>query len=530
MFDQEEAAPWYRSLTGMLVASILLPPLGLFLLWKRPGLNAQKRVLASVCIVALGAGYAYLFVRLARDSRRRSDNEAHYAELERHRAEQQQQAAQAGQAAPTGAAGQTAATNDAAAAAQTSATGQPQTGDQAEALAHAEEAAGSGRNYWTDFRGPGRDGRYDELAVKTSWPSSGLPLLWRQPVGGGYASFVVAGGLAFTIEQRRNQEVVAAYDVEKGRELWTHGWSGEFRESMGGDGPRATPTWHDGRIYALGAAGELRCLEAKAGKLIWNRNILSDNQASNLPWGMSASPLIVDDKVIVLPGGTSGKSVVAYNRLTGAPVWKALNDEASYTSPMLVTLAGRRQVIVVTATRAVGVTPENGSLLWEFPWQNGQGINVAQPLIAGSNRFFISAGYGRGAALVEVNGSGKGFAARAVWENNSMKNKFNSSVLHNGYVYGLDEGILTCVDVATGERKWKGGRYGYGQVILASGHLIVTTETGEIALVRAAPDQHTEVAKFSALEGRTWNNPAISNGRLLVRNSTQMACYNLSAQ
>jgi outer membrane protein assembly factor BamB len=528
MFDQEDAAPWYRSLTGMLAASILLPPLGLILLWTRPGLNAQKKVLASVCIVVLGAGYVYLFMRLGRDSRRRADAEAHYAQLERHRAEQQQQAAQAAQTAPGSAVEQTAAVSNT--AAQTSDAGQPQTSDEAAAMAHAEEAAKGARNYWTDFRGPGRDGRYDELAVKTNWPSGGLPLLWRQPVGGGYASFVIAEGRAFTIEQRRNQEVVAAYDVGTGREQWTHGWSAEFRESMGGDGPRATPTWHDGRVYALGAAGELRCLDAKTGKLIWNRNILSDNQASNIQWGMSASPLIVDDKVIVLPGGSSGKSVVAYNRLTGAPVWKALDDEASYTSPMLVTLAGRRQVLVVTASRAVGVTPENGSLLWEFPWQNGQGINVAQPIVAGGNRFFISAGYGRGAALVEVNGSGKGFSARAVWENNSMKNKFNSSVLHNGYVYGLDEGILTCVDVATGERKWKGGRYGYGQVILASGHLIVTTETGEIALVKAAPDQHTEVAKFSALEGRTWNNPAISQGRLLVRNATQMACYNLSAQ
>jgi outer membrane protein assembly factor BamB len=533
MFDQEDIAPWYRSLTGILVASLLLPPLGLVLLWMRPGLNTQKKALASVCLVALMAGYVYLFV-LGRNYRRSSNTDAHYAELERHRAEQQQQqASQAGQTAPTGAVEQTAATSNTAST-QTPDAGQTPGGADAGAaatdMAHAEEAARAGGNYWSDFRGPGRDGRYEELAVKTSWPSGGLPLIWRQPVGGGYASFVIAGGSAFTIEQRRNQEVVAAYDVGTGRELWTNGWSAEFRESLGGDGPRATPTWHDGRVYALGAAGELRCLDAKTGKLIWNRNILSDNQASNIQWGMAASPLTVDDKVIVLPGGTSGKSVVAYNRLTGAPVWKSLNDEASYTSPMLVTLAGKRQVLVVTATRAIGVAPENGALLWEYPWQNSANINVSQPLVAGANRFFISAGYGKGAALVEVSAAGKGFTARAVWENNSMKNKFNSSVLHNGHVYGLDEGILTCVEVATGTRKWKGGRYGYGQVILASGHLIVTTENGEIALVRAAPDQHTEVAKFSALEGRTWNNPAITNGRLLVRNTTQMACYNLSAQ
>ncbi|MBA3767089.1 MAG: PQQ-binding-like beta-propeller repeat protein [Acidobacteria bacterium] len=245
---------------------------------------------------------------------------------------------------------------------------------------------------------------------------------------------------------------------------------------------------------------------------------------------MSASPLIVDDKVIVLPGGPSGKSVVAYNKITGAPIWRALNDQASYTSPMLVTLAGRRQVLIVTASRIVGVAPEDGALLWETPWQNSASINVSQPIVVNQNRFFISAGYGMGAALVAVTGSGKNLSARKVWENNSMKNKFNSSVLHNGYVYGLDEGILTCVEAGSGERKWKGGRYGYGQVLLASGHLIITTESGEIVLVRATPDAHVELARFTALEGRTWNTPAIAQGRLLVRNSTQMACYNIAAQ
>ncbi|MBA2646971.1 MAG: PQQ-binding-like beta-propeller repeat protein, partial [Pyrinomonadaceae bacterium] len=240
-------------------------------------------------------------------------------------------------------------------------------------------------------------------------------------------------------------------------------------------------------------------------------------------------PLIVDDKVIVQPGGTSGKSVVAYSKMTGAPLWKAMNDEASYTSPMLVTLAGRRQILVVTARRVAGLAPEDGAVLWTHPWANSSGINISQPIIAAPNRFFISAGYGKGASLVEVSASGdKAFAARAVWENNSMKNKFNSSVLHEGHIYGLDEGIMTCVDVATGERKWKGGRYGYGQVVLAGGSLIVTTEEGEVVFVKPTPMQHSEVARFSALEGKTWNNPAIADGRLLVRNATQMACYKLT--
>jgi outer membrane protein assembly factor BamB len=382
--------------------------------------------------------------------------------------------------------------------------------------------------YWTDFRGPHRDGNYDEMPILTEWPASGLPLLWRQPIGGGYASFVIVRGRAFTIEQRRQEEVVAAYDVETGRELWTNRWNGEFRESMGGDGPRATPTWDEGRVYALGALGELRCLEARTGKVIWSRNILADNQASNLQWGMSAAPLIVEDKVIVLPGGSSGKSVVAYDKQTGQPIWKALDDKQAYTSPMLVTLAGQRQLLIVSARRAMGLAVEDGKLLWDFPWETSYDVNSAQPLIVDENRFFISAGYGHGAALVEVTKTANGFSTRAVWQNLMMKNKFNSSVLYQGHIYGLDESILTCLNAETGERMWKGGRYGYGQLLLASGYLIVLTESGDVVLVKATPEQHAEVARFSAIEGKTWNHPALASGRLLVRNTTQMACFQIS--
>jgi outer membrane protein assembly factor BamB len=234
----------------------------------------------------------------------------------------------------------------------------------------------------------------------------------------------------------------------------------------------------------------------------------------------------VDDKVVVQPGGKGGKSIVAYNKATGAAVWKTLDDEASYTSPMLVTLAGRRQILTVTASRVVGLAPENGALLWEYPWSNSASINVSQPVPLDSNHVFISAGYGKGAAMFEINGS----ATRTIWENASMKNKFNSSALLNGHVYGLDEGILSCVEAATGQRKWKGGRYGYGQLVAANGHLIVITEEGELVLVKAAPDKFTEVAKFQALNGRSWNVPVLAGGKLLVRNASEMACFDLLAK
>jgi len=514
MFESQESAPWYRSLSGLIAAAVLIPPLGLALLWTRREFATSKKILGTLCIALLGVGYLFLFSAW----RRSGQDEAVYDALEQHRA-QQAAAAPAGDQPAASAAAQLPATaaSPGAAGSASPIPGAPET-----AAAHAS------RNYWTNFRGPNRDGRYDEVQVLTQWPASGLVQVWKQPIGLGYASFVIADGRAHTIEQRRGQEVVTAYDVATGRELWKQGWNAQYSDTTG-DGPRATPTWDDGRIYALGATGELRCLDAKTGAVAWGRNILTENQASNLSWAMAASPLVVDDKVIVLPGGSNGRSVVAYNKLTGAPVWKSQNDSQAYVSPMLVMLAGRRQIVVISATRVLGLAPEDGSLLWSSVWDTDMGINASQPIVVDKNRLFISAGYGKGAALIEITGGGKQFEARTVWENINMKNKFNSSVLHEGYVYGLDEGILTCLDVNTGERKWKGGRYGYGQVILASGHLIVSSDSGELALVKATPQQYTEVARFAALEGKTWNYPAIAGGRLLVRNATQMAAYNIAA-
>jgi outer membrane protein assembly factor BamB len=384
-----------------------------------------------------------------------------------------------------------------------------------------------GSAYWTDFRGPLRDGHYTQTPVSANWPASGLERLWKQPIGGGYASFVIAQGRAFTIEQRRANEAVTAYDMATGRELWAHTYPADFRETMGGEGPRATPTYHNGLVYSLGATGEFRVLDVASGKLQWSRNIVAENGAELVHWAMAASPLIVDDTVVVQPGGRKGASMVAYNRLTGKPVWKSLDDRQAYTTPMLVTLAGQRQILTVTAERAVGLRPEDGALLWDYPWTTEYDANAAMPLVVDQTHFFISAGYGHGAALVEVARAGEKFSARTVWKSIRMKNKFSASVLHEGYIYGLDEAILACLDAKTGELKWKGGRYGYGQLLLAQGHLLVTTESGEVALVEATPTAFTELARFQAIKGKTWNVPAISDGLLLVRNESEMACFRL---
>src|SRR5579864_74665 len=504
-----------RSRLALWLSIFVFPPLGLVLLWMRGNLGIFKRLAGSlgICIVAIFELFYVYGMRIVWngtmqpyavtfESRSRQD-----ARVEASRARQR---AEAPPAEPP-----------AAAPVETA----PAVATVPAPIRTPERVRPAG--YWTDFRGPNRAGVYAQAEIETAWPATGLPRLWRQPIGAGYASFTVGEGRAYTIEQRRDHEAITAYDVETGRELWAFTYPAVFDEVLGGPGPRATPVYHDGLVYSLGALGDFYCLSAKTGKPKWSKNILADNGAKNIHWAMSGSPLIVDEKVIVTPGGADAKSIVAYNRLTGEPVWRSLNDRAAYTSPILATLAGRRQIVWISGERAVGLAVEDGKLLWEFPFHAQMDMNCSQPVVVDDANVLLSSAQGPGAALLEITKTGETYVARAVWQNNRMKNKFNSSVLYQGYIYGLDEAILACIDAKTGELKWKGGRYGYGQLLLAGGHLVVLTEDGDVVLVRATPEGHQELARFSAIEGRTWNIPAIDNGLLLVRNTSEMACFRL---
>jgi outer membrane protein assembly factor BamB len=243
---------------------------------------------------------------------------------------------------------------------------------------------------------------------------------------------------------------------------------------------------------------------------------------------MAASPLIAGDAVIVLPGGSAGRSVAAYDRRTGKRLWTALDDPQAYVAPMQVTLLGVPQFLVVSAKRLVGLSLDRRDVLWEFPWVTDHGINAAQPIVIGDRRVFYSSGYGTGAAVIELTKAGERFSVLEVWRSIRMKNRHSSSVLHDGFIYGLDEGILACLDASTGELKWKGGRYGHGQVLLAGGHLVVITEEeGDLVLVAATPERHRELARVPAIDGQTWNVPAFADGILLVRNTEQMAAFDL---
>jgi outer membrane protein assembly factor BamB len=502
MAEEQVKQGWIKSRAFFWLSVFLVPPLALVLLWWQRRTGIIKRILASLVLAVMSAVWVLVLLVTVFGLRAELSGSGESViftfaspqddveQLELHRQARQAEVSEAQVVVP-------------------------------------EESVVAA---WPHYRGPHDDGSYDEMPVNTSWPETGLTPLWQQPVGGGYASFAIAGGVAFTVEQRRDQEVVVAYQLRTGHEVWSHGWQALFEESTGGNGPRATPTWHDGRLYALGAEGELRALTASTGELLWRCNILEDAGASNIEWGMAASPLVSDDAVIVLPGGGDGKSVAAYHRLTGELLWHALDDRQSYTTPMVVDMVGIRQLLVVSAERALGLSLDGSTLLWHYPWVTDYECNAAQPLIIGDERFVISAGYGHGAALVHIAAGEDGITTETVWETKKLRNRFSSSVSLDGHVYGLDEPTLVCIDVATGERLWKGKRYGNGQLLLADRHLIVLGEKGQLALVEARPDSFNEVASFQAIEGKTWNLPAIGEGILLVRNHRMMAAFEVTSK
>ncbi len=378
------------------------------------------------------------------------------------------------------------------------------------------------------FFGPKRDGVVRGTKLARDWNSSPPRQLWRQPIGAGWSAFAVVGGRAFTQEQRGEDEAVTCYDVLTGRLLWTHTNAARFQQWQSGEGPRATPTVQDGRVFAIGATGILDCLEASTGQRVWSREVLRENKLANLIWGVSASPLVFDDTVVVTGGLTNGPTVLAFRRTDGEPLWHSGTDKASYASPILTTLAGRRVILSFNAASLTAHDPATGELLLNRPWTDDKWPKAAQPVVIGENRVFVSAGYGAGCELLEVKTGQDGkLAATSVWKNLRMKTQFNSAAARDGFLYGLDDGLLACVDLATGERKWKDGRYGSGQTLVVDDLVIIQSEPGAVILAEAKPDGFRELGRIPALSAKTWNHPTLAGRYLLVRNSEEMAGYEL---
>jgi outer membrane protein assembly factor BamB len=344
----------------------------------------------------------------------------------------------------------------------------------------------------------------------------------------GWSGFAVSGGCAVTQEQRGENELVVCYAFDSGALLWAHTNCVRFSEPMGGDGPRATPTIADARVYALGATGILDCLSLDTGKLIWTHDILKENSIPNTPFGKCSSPLRLDDLVVVT-GGMAGKgTLLAYRSADGASAWQTGGDQASFTSPMVATLGGKRQILSVNSANVCGYDPKDGHPLWQYAWGNDKWPKCAQPVVLDNNRILLSASFQNPTTLLRVTrGSDGKFVVNEIWKNHNLKAAYNNIVTRNGCAYGLDDGILVCLDLATGERKWKDGRYGKGQILLVGDLLLIQTEPGPIALVQANPSGFHELASIPALHAKAWNTPALAGPYLLVRNDQEAACYKL---
>ena len=388
------------------------------------------------------------------------------------------------------------------------------------------------------YRGPQGQGVIDAPQFGTDWQAAPPTLLWKQPIGGGYAQFVVSGDVAVTIEQRGGDEVVACYEAATGKEVWTFAYPALFSEAMGGDGPRATPTIAGERVYAVGGQGDLHCLDLRTGAEVWHADTLA-GAGGPVQWGMSSSPLVTGGMVVVNPGrndpASAAAAVRAYDAATGELSWANGETEGSYASPERATLAGIDQLVIFDGLGLAGLDPADGRELWRQPFETGPRVNAAQPLFLGGDRVFVSNGYGKGnSAVVQVTRDAENaWTADLLWENSRFTNRFSNPVATGGFVYGLREGILMCVDLADGGIRWKSrggaGGYGHGQLLLVHGVILIQCENGQVALVRPDPDRAEEVARIDGVEGKTWNVPAVAGDLLLVRNHLEAACFRSGA-
>jgi hypothetical protein len=380
---------------------------------------------------------------------------------------------------------------------------------------------------WTSFRGPDREGVIHGVNIATDWKNNPPRQLWRQRVGPAWSSVIVIGDRLFTQEQRGEMECVVCYEAATGKELWVHNDKARFWETVSGAGPRATPTFSDGKIYTMGSTGLLNCLDAGTGHLYWSHDIRAEAEAKIPVWGYSSSPLVVDGHVVAFAGGQA--SLRAYQAVSGEPVWTAKAGPGSYASPQLATLAGHAQILILSESGLSSFDPTNGTKLWQLGQVMQGAPRTLQPHLLGSHQLVIGQLQAFGVSLIDVMKEGNDWNVEELWHSTQMKPEFPDFVVHEGHAYGFDGAIFACIDLSAGKRTWKGGRYGRGQVVLLEDQkiLLVISEAGEAILLAANPHEQQELGKFQALSGKTWNHPVIANGRLFVRNAEEMACYKL---
>ena len=404
---------------------------------------------------------------------------------------------------------------------------------------------------FTQFLGPNRNGVVDNFSVALN-DLYKVDRLYKQDVGQGWSGFVARNGFAITMEQRGNDECVVCYEIETGAVAWSYRHSRRHDDALGGVGPRTTPTLDGERVYAQGANGMLVCLNVADGKLVWKQDLCEllgielkvgvdqkgneyQTEQTKVVWGRAGSPVVANDLVVVPGGGPldgTQVSLIAFNKQDGSEVWRGGDQGIGYSSPDFVNLAGQDQIVSVNESSVTGHNPETGEVWWSFGREgtSNADANTSQAVLVGENRLLVSKGYGLGGELIEISGSAdSGFSATSIWKNSRvLKTKLTSAIVKGEHAYALSDGILECVDLNTGKRVWKKGRYGHGQILMVSGQLLVHSEYGTLHLVDGSPDAFNEIASVDTVDGICWNTICAYDCYIIVRSDLEMACLKVS--
>ncbi|MGO9114048.1 MAG: PQQ-binding-like beta-propeller repeat protein [Thermoguttaceae bacterium] len=389
---------------------------------------------------------------------------------------------------------------------------------------------------WPGFRGPRRDSRLLGVRIKTDWEQSRPQELWRHRIGPGWSSFAVVGDRLFTQEQRGEDECVVCYDVTKGTEVWAYHDAARFSEMVAGPGPRATPTFHVGRLYSFGASGHLNCLDAASGKSVWSRDIIADSGATVPRWGFASSPLVAQGLVVVFAGAPNGKTLVAYKAESGELAWMAgagpVSEKAalSYCSPQLATINGVDQILLATDAGLSGFGLASGKEIWHYSWPVQDTARIVQPALVGDGDVLIGTGMGNGTRRIHVRREAEDWFTEEQWTTRKIKPYFNDFIVLKDHLYGFDGNKFVCINLQDGSEAWSARGYGNGQVLLLADQelLLILSEEGDVALVSARPEGRKELCRFKAIDGKTWNHPVIAHGKLFVRNGEEIACFKLA--
>lgn len=391
---------------------------------------------------------------------------------------------------------------------------------------------------WTSYRGAGSDGESMETITAVDWAARGPNVVWKTKTPLGFSSFAVADSKAFTVTGETGKETCVALDAATGHEVWRYSMGSSKYEqgggnagapnNRGGDGPRSTPTFSEGKIYVYDSYMVLHCLSADTGKLEWKQDIIADYAGRNIKWLNASSPVVHGSSVFV-GGGGEGQTFLAFNKSDGSLLWKSGDEKITHATPTLTTIKDQVQAIFFVQSGLVSLDVATGKELWrcEFPYS----VSTAASPVVDGDRVYCSAGYGVGAGLFKVNGSA---TAEELWfKSNELMNHWSTPVIHNGHLYGLYEfkkygkAPLQCVDLSTGEIKWKERGYGPGNCILVGDKLVVLSDAGEVSIVAANPDGYNEIARAKVLSGKCWSTPAFSNGKIYVRSTEEAACIDL---